>query len=165
MVTEKEQEKNQEVDSQGGESEDIRDKDVVREEQLKGLQSKILELEQSLAEKNSEIADLTQALNEAKQTIDEMGQALAKALAAYKETVIQANPGLLPEMITGDTIEEIDESVKKARAVMERVRQEIEAEAAKTRIPAGAPPRSAPDLSGLTAREKIQYAIRGSSSS
>ncbi len=64
-------------------------------------------------------------------------------------------------MITGDTIDEVDESVKKARAVMEKVRQEMETEAARTRVPYGSPPRSPQDLSGLSAREKIQYAIRG----
>jgi uncharacterized coiled-coil protein SlyX len=159
MVTEKEQEKNGEVDSQGGGGGDIEEEDGAREEQVKALEGTVLRLERGLAEKDSEIAGLTQALNEARQTVDELDQALAGAVAAYKETVVRANPGLLLEMIAGETIEEIDESVKKARAVMERVRQEMEAEAARTRIPAGAPPRSAPDLSGLTAREKIKYAM------
>ena len=84
-------------------------------------------------------------------------------MATYKEIVVQANPGVLAEMITGDTIEEVNESLKNARAIMERVRQEMEAEAARTRIPAGAPQRAPLDLSALSAREKIQYAIRGSS--
>jgi prefoldin subunit 5 len=159
MVTEKEPEKNGEVDNSSGENN--ADESGAPEQEVAALQGTILRLEQSLAEKDSEIASLTQALNEANQAIDELNQVIVKAVAAYKEMVVLANPGLLPEMITGDSVEEVDESVKKARAVMERVRQEMEAEAAKTRVPAGAPPRSAPDLSGLTAREKIQYAMRG----
>jgi archaellum component FlaC len=163
MVTEKEQEKNEKVDEEVGESDGLRDENETLTEELKSRDAAILRLEQSLAEKDSEITGMTQALNVAREAIDELGQALSRAVAAYKETAVRANPGLPPEMITGDTIEEVDESVKKARAIMERVRQEMEAEAARTRVPAGAPPRSAPDLSGLTAREKIQYAIRGSS--
>jgi hypothetical protein len=67
-------------------------------------------------------------------------------------------------MITGGTIEEINKTLQGARALMERVRREIEAEAARTRIPAGAPARTPPDMSALTAREKIQYALGGAQS-
>jgi predicted RNase H-like nuclease (RuvC/YqgF family) len=121
----------------------------------------IARLEQSLAEKDTEIAALTQSLDEARQALDELGQALPQAVAAYKELVVQANPGLLAELITGDTIEAVDASLKQARALVERVRQEMEAEAARTRVPAGSPQRAPLDLSGLSAREKIQYAIGG----
>jgi hypothetical protein len=78
--------------------------------------------------------------------------------------VIQANPGVLAEIITGDTVEEVNESLKHARSLVERVRQEMEAEASRTRIPAGAPQRVPLDLSALSPREKIQYAIGGSQS-
>jgi uncharacterized coiled-coil protein SlyX len=149
---------------EGGETntDPAREKEVL-EGEVKARGEKIVKLEQSLAEKDGEIAALTEALNEARQAVEELGKAVDQAVAAYRDTVVEANPGLLPEMITGDSIDEINESVKKARAVVERVRQEMEAEAARTKIPAGAPPRSRPDLSALTAREKIQYAIRGSS--
>jgi len=40
----------------------------------------------------------------------------------------------------------------------------MEEEVSKARIPAGAPQRVPPDLSALSPREKIQYAIGGSSS-
>ncbi len=163
MVTEKEQEKNEEVESDGEDGANSGGESELLEQEVKSLKSMILKLEQSLTEKDVEIDGLKQALDEAKQTIDELGQAVSRAVAAYKESVVQANPGLLPEMITGDTIDEVDESVKKARAVMEKVRQEMETEAARTRVPSGSPPRSPLDLSGLSAREKIQYAIRGSS--
>ena len=96
-------------------------------------------------------------------TTTEIGKALPQAVAAYKELMLQANPGILTELITGDTVEEINESLKNARILVDRVRQEMEAEASKTRIPAGAPQRAPLDLSALSSREKIQYAIGGSS--
>jgi uncharacterized coiled-coil protein SlyX len=161
MVTEKEPEKNEEVEDSGEANENHESENEALEQEVNSLKNMVLKLEQGLAEKEAGIAGLKEALEEARRTIDELGQALSAAVAAYKETVVQANPGLLPEMITGDTIDEVDASVKKARAVMEKVRQEMEAEAAKTRIPSGAPPRSAPDLSALSPREKIKYAIEG----
>ena len=75
--------------------------------------------------------------------------------------VVQANPGVPAELITGDTIEEVNVSLKNAQAIVDRVRQEMEAEASKTKIPAGAPQRTPPDLSALSPREKIKYAIGG----
>jgi DNA repair exonuclease SbcCD ATPase subunit len=161
MVTEKEPEKHEEVEDSGEAGENQLSEKEALEQEVNSLKKMLLKLEQSLKEKDDEITSLKETLDGARQTIDELGQALSAAVATYKETVVGANPGLLPEMITGDTIEEIDASVKKARAVMEKVRQEMEAEAAKTRIPSGAPPRSAPDLSALSPREKIKYAIEG----
>jgi hypothetical protein len=55
---------------------------------------------------------------------------------------------------TVDALEDSD----KAR---DNARREIEAEAARSRIPAGAPQRTPPDMSGLSAREKIQYGLGG----
>jgi|GEM_PF-3259403 len=162
MVTKKEPEKKEEVEDNPEESEKPGVENEVLEQEVESLKNMVLRLEQGLAEKDSEIDSLKQALDEAERKVEELNQAVSRAVAAYKETVVQANPGLLPEMITGDTIDEVDESVKKARAIMEKIRQEMETEASRTRVPSGSPPRSQPDLSGLTAREKIQYAMRDS---
>ncbi len=163
MVTEKEREKVDEVEVAGDEFDGLKQENEALSRELKSRDTRILQLEQALADKDGEIADLKQALHEAKQTLDELGKALPQAVAAYKELVVQVNPGVLAELITGDTIEEVNESLKNARALMERVRQEMEAEASKTRIPAGAPQRAPLDLSALSPREKIQYGIGGSS--
>ena len=130
--------------------------------ELKDRDTVILRLEQEKADRDSEIAALKQAMTDAEGRINEINEDLAKTVAAYKEQVIQGNPGVPADMIVGDTVEEIDESKKKALALIEKVRQEMEAEASKMRIPGGAPQRTPMDLSGLSAREKIQYAIGGS---
>ena len=127
--------------------------------ELKDRDTTILKLEQERADRDSEIAVLKQAMEDSEGRIDEINEDLAKAIAAYKEQVIQGNPGVPADMITGETVEEIDEALKKALALIEKVRQEMEAEASKMRIPGGAPQRTPMDPSGLSAREKIQYAI------
>ena len=126
---------------------------------LKDRDAAILRLEQERAARDSEIIALKQAMEDAEGRIKEIGENLTKAVASYKEQVIQGNPGVPADMIVGETVEEIDESLEKALALIEKVRQEMEAEASKMRIPGGAPQRTPIDLSGLSAREKIQYAI------
>ena len=43
--------------------------------------------------------------------------------------------------------------------MVERIRSNLEAQLAEQRVPTGAPIRSAPDLSALSARDKIAYAL------
>jgi len=157
METEKEQEHNKKVE---GDGENLRSENETLAGEVKSRGETIIKLEQEVAAKESEIVALKKQLDELKQMLDEMSQAISRAAAAYKEMIVQVNPGIPPELITGETIEEIRESVKNARAIMDKVRQEMEAEAAKTRIPAGAPQRAPLDLSGLSAREKIQQGLK-----
>ncbi len=164
MVTEKEQGNTDELEANGDEIERLKqDKEALTRE-LKTRDAAIIRFEQTLAGKDSEIVALKQALDEAERKLVDLGKALAQAVASYKALVVQDNPGVLAELITGDTVEEVNESLKNAQALVDRVRQEMEAEASKTRIPAGAPQRVPLDLSALSPREKIQYAIGGSSS-
>ncbi len=121
----------------------------------------IVRLEQIIAGRDSEIAALKQAVGEAEKKLDDLGNALAQAVASYKALVIKSNPGVLAELITGNTIDEVNESLKNAQLIIDRVRQEMEAEASRIRVPAGAPQRLPLDLSVLSPREKIQYAIGG----
>ena len=129
--------------------------------ELKTKEAAIAGLEKAAKEKDGEIAALKQSLVDTGKVQEETKNALGAAVAAYKELVMQANPGLVAEMIKGNTIEEINESVKSAQALVEKVKQEVAAESARVRVPAGAPQRTPLDLSALSAREKIKYAMEG----
>ena len=153
MDTEKGLETIEQTDSVSGEKENI-------EDELKSRDARIIRLEQDVAAKESEIAALKNELDGLKQAVDGRDKAMAQAVADFKEMVVAANPGLPPELIAGATIEAVKESLKNARAVVEKVRQEMDAAAARTRIPAGAPQRAAPDFSGLSPREKIQQGLK-----
>ncbi len=135
-----------------------------KEALTKGLDSRntiITRLEQNLASKDSEVIALKQAAAEAEKKLTEVNNALAQAVTSYKALVVKSNPGILAEMITGDTVDGVNTSLENAQVLINRVRQEMEAEASKTKIPAGAPQRAPLDLSALSPREKIQYAIGG----
>ncbi len=117
--------------------------------------------EAALAEKEAEIAALREALAAAEAKLAERERSLAEAVASYRDLAVRGQPEVVVEMVKGDSIAAIDASLESARALVGRVRREVEAELVRGRVPAGSPERRAPDLSGLTPREKIRYAIGG----
>jgi hypothetical protein len=121
----------------------------------------IAEMKNNLAAKETEIVALNKSLEETRAAAVSVSKSLAAAVGAYRELIVRGNPGVLADLVGGDTIEKVDASLQNARAIMARARQEVEAEAARVRVPAGAPQRAPQDLAALTAREKIQIGIRG----
>jgi uncharacterized coiled-coil protein SlyX len=121
--------------------------------------SRISELEQALAERDDQINSLKQSLAELEAKLTELADGQAQAIASYRALVVNSNPDLPEELISGDSVEEIDKSLAGARALIDRVRQRLETEIAGARIPAGAPLRAPADLSTLSPQEKIQYAM------
>ncbi len=122
---------------------------------------RVSELEQAVAEKESEIAVMKKSEGELKEKLVAVSTSLTAAVKSYKDRIIQLNPGLAEELIEGETIEAIDKSLEKALGIIGRVKKSVEKEISHNRVPAGAPGRRSPDLSGLSPREKIQYAIGG----
>jgi len=127
----------------------------------------ILVLEQSVGEKDSEIATLKQSVEDsnqkaadAEEKFTSLNGSLEATITAYREVLLAANQNIPEELITGTTIDELNASVEKASTLVSQVRETIEAELAAGRVPAGAPPRTPPDLSALSPREKIEYAVK-----
>jgi multidrug resistance efflux pump len=150
-----------------GEATEVREPDATELEnerlksELKNKNAAIAAFEQSITEKDAGISALKQSLEKSIQDSAVITRQLEQAVTTHKELVVHANPGLVAEMIKGNTIEEVDESVKSAQALVERVKRELGAENARVRVPAGAPQRTPLDLSVLSPREKIKYAMEG----
>jgi len=132
-----------------------------KDEELAKANARLVELEQAVASKDSETATLKQAEAELEGRLTTVSNSLAEAVTSYKTMAIQANPEVIEELVSGDTIESINESLNKAKALVSKVRQGLETEISLAKVPAGAPERTSPDLSALSPREKIQYAIAG----
>ncbi|MFC1908531.1 hypothetical protein ACFLXD_01480 [Chloroflexota bacterium] len=124
----------------------------------------IAKFEKAMGDKESEVITLKQSLADTDAKLVEVSDALAQAVASYRAAVVETNPGVFAELVNGDTIDEVNDSLKNAQVLIDRVRQEIEAEDSKTKVPVGAPQRVPLDLSALSPREKIQYAVGGFSS-
>jgi chromosome segregation ATPase len=121
--------------------------------------ARVAELEKALAGKDAEIAGLRQSRETLEAKLQAVDRALVEAVSGYRGMLVEANPGVLPELISGDSLAAINESLERAKALVARVKKGLEAEASLGRFPAGAPERGAGGVD-LSAREKIQRGIQ-----
>jgi hypothetical protein len=132
-----------------------------KDEELGKTTARVADMEQLVKERNTEINSLKQSAAELEEKQRITTRALTETVAGYKKLVVQINPGIMPELINGDSVAAIDVSLEKARNLVSQVRQSIEKEQSSARVPVGSPGRHKPDLGALSPREKIQYAIGG----
>jgi hypothetical protein len=116
---------------------------------------------QVIVDKDIEIAALRKSESELKEKLTAVSRLFSDAVASYKDRVLELNPEIAGELIAGETIEAVNNSLEKAISLVGRVKKSVEKEIANIKVPAGAPGRRAADLSALSPREKIQYAIGG----
>lgn len=109
------------------------------------LQRRIAEMEESIAASESDVAALRESLT--------------GAVLKYRTAVLEAAPGVPEELVTGETVDEIDASLSRARDMVSRVKQELEARTAAESVPTGSPPRQALDPATLSPAAKIQHAL------
>jgi chromosome segregation ATPase len=125
---------------------------------LAEVQTRVTDLEKVIAHKDDEIATLIQSKDSLDGKIHSLNRSLAEAVSGYRTMVVQANPEIPAEMVIGDTVEAIVESMKQARALVNKVRKNLETDLLATHFPAGAPERGTPVLD-LSPREKIRQGI------
>ncbi|MPZ50716.1 MAG: hypothetical protein GEU75_15695 [Dehalococcoidia bacterium] len=156
---------------------------VLLEEQLASahadierLQSHLSEAEAQAASRDAELTEARRGLEAAQgelaaRTVDLeslrtlAGETRAQAIAAaqrYRDTVLAHEPHLPADLVGGETIDAVDESLARARQTVAQVRQHLEQQAQSLRVPAGAPVRAGPDLSSLSAAEKIRLGLQQS---
>jgi hypothetical protein len=122
---------------------------------------------EAMEQRDAKLAALETALSEAKQGSEASAADLAavkeardQAVARYLTMVKALNPAVPENMIVGGTIEEIDLSIERGKAMVASVKKAMEAEASAAKVPAGAPTRGAISLEGMSSKEKIAYGIQ-----
>ena len=143
-----------EKEAAAAELEQLKGQLAERDAAFSPLREELEQLKGEFTAKDTELKTLGE-------TTSALGYSLAQAITGYKVLVIQASPGLAPELITGETVDEVNASLEKAKGVIEVVRKSLEAERAGAKVPAGAPPRTPPDLSSLSPIQKFKHAIGG----
>lgn len=118
--------------------------------------------EESPPSESPEIKRLNLLIAEKDAEIRGIKQQVELAVGRYRSVLLAGSPELPEELVHGSTIEELDRSVESAKKIVEKVVSRIEARAPEARVPSGAPARRPADVSGLSAREKILYAINKS---
>lgn len=129
--------------------------------------AKVKELTGALEKKDLTIADLESKRGELEQSSQTLAAEVAAtrkdrdaAVAQYLSMAKALNPAIPEGIIAGATIEDINESINKGKAIVEAVKKTMEAEAAGTKVPAGAPARSAISTESMSPREKIAAGIQ-----
>lgn len=134
---------------QGGVSEDALD-DEADEPPIEALD----ELEALAAAEAGQLAQAQTALEAERERT-------RSVLARYRAAVLAAEPDLPPELVRGDSLEELDGSLAAARSAVVEIRARlIEASASVERgFPVGAPARVGASTAGLSAAEKIRRGL------
>lgn len=123
-----------------------------------------MRLEAELAEvqalRESASGELTQAQAELTSVRDRLREAAVK----YREARLAAAPEIPQDLVeAAEEIPEIDRQFESAQRVVSRLRKKMEEEEREqrrsARVPAGSPQRRAPDLSSLSATEKIRLGL------
>lgn len=136
--------------------------------QLAARDAEFGKLKEALAEKSAlvdsqehELSTLRTAGATAEERIADLSGNLTEAISRYKESLYSAHPALLENMITGETIRDIDESLGSALLLVDKVKAHVAEQAKEVTVPAGSPERTGtPDFIGaMSAKEKIAYAI------
>jgi chromosome segregation ATPase len=131
---------------------DVVAREETRAPEVAELRRQIAERDESLAAQTVELEDLRAAVSEAEVRVRE-------AVQRVRQSVLEREPELPEDLVAGETVTEIDAAVARARQAVAQVRQHLEQRAQTQRVPAGAPVRAAPDVSGMTAAEKIRAGL------
>ena len=120
--------------------------------QLAGVREELSVAQAGIEARDTELATL-------REQSDALESAVRGSAQRYRALALERSPELPEELVSGDTIDEIDQAIDRARETVSKVRGHLETHAQATRVPVGAPPRSAPDYSTLSAEEKIARGI------
>lgn len=108
----------------------------------------------------AELEAARNALAEEQERVAKVQAELATSLTRYRDAMLAGAPDVPPELVQGDTVAALDEAFAQAQGLVQRVQQQVEARVSRERVPAGAPARSAADLSSLSPQEKIMLGLR-----
>ena len=125
----------------------------------KDLNEQLASTTASLNAKDSEVKTLKAQSDQGAQQIATLRDARDAAVGKYRASLAAANPMIPEDLITGDSIEEIDASLESAKNLVSRIKEGLEAERESESVPAGAPPRTSPSTEGMTSRQKINYGL------
>ena len=139
------------------------------QEELVGARAEAERLAEELADREARAQELAAGMESLRRDLEAARQDAVQARAAaaeesrrlaerYRAALVQAAPDVPPDLIQGESVEELDRALAAAREVVARVREQVQTQAA-ARIPTGSPVRGAPDLSGLSPAEKIRMGI------
>ncbi len=144
---------------------------IATQEELAAARAELERLQETAADSEARAAHVESQLTQANEEIElarsereareqDLTAQLQSAADRYRELALEQAPELPAELVSGATVAEVDEALQRARETVSKVRGHLESQAQAGKVPVGAPPRSEPDLSGLSTEEKISYGLQ-----
>lgn len=134
--------------------------DVAASRQVLGeRETRLKELEAAIRDASAKVESQTAQLQSHEKEMAGLREKLVGAAGKYRKLLLASAPEVPEDLVKGDTPEDVEASFAQARQMVERVRRGLEARQQQERVPVGAPPRSAGDLSAMSPQEKIAYGL------
>jgi len=129
------------------------------EETLAQLREEQSQLSASLHEAESQLAARDEEMVTLRQEVEALRASLKAAASKYRHALLASQPEVPPDLVNGETVEEVDQQLEAALRMIAQLRGHLESQAQALRVPSGAPARRAPDLSALSPGEKIVHGL------
>jgi len=129
------------------------------EETLAQLREEQSQLSASLGEAQAQVAARDEELAGLRQEAEALQVNLKTAAIKYRDVLLAGRPDVPPDLVSGETVEEVDQQLEAALRMVAQLRSHLESQAQALRVPTGAPARRAADLSALSPGEKIAYGL------
>jgi len=123
------------------------------------LREQLAAAQADLSAGQGELSSVQAGLSAVQAEKDDLHARLQAAVGKYREVLLAAAPEVVQEMVAGESIEEVDAAMERARQTVLQVRERLESQAQAGRVPTGSPSRTAPDLSALSPIEKIRLGL------
>lgn len=124
------------------------------------LESQLTELRERAGQAETAAEGNERELAAAAERTEALEAQVKSAAERYRTVALERSPELPEELVAGETVEEIDLAIERARETVSRVRGHLESRAQARRVPVGAPVRSEPDRSAMSAEEKIKFGLQ-----
>ena len=109
-------------------------------------------------------SEMEQALAEAQREIARQRTLTRQAVARYRAALLAAEPDLPPDLVQGETLDDVEASAEAARAtvarIQERIHERMQEPERPRGFPVGAPARSVERPQGMTSHEKIAAGLQ-----
>jgi DNA repair exonuclease SbcCD ATPase subunit len=128
------------------------------EETLAQRREEQSQLSASLSEAQAQLAARDEELAALREEVEAHQAGLKAAASKYRDALLASRPEVPPDLVGGETVEEVDQQLESALRMVAQLRGHLESQAQAMRVPTGAPARRAPDISALSPAEKI---VRG----
>ncbi len=138
------------------------------EARLATLRGELSEVRGEIVSLKAELGETRAARDSAHAELDSLRSQMADARGElddaalkYREARLAAAPHIPSDLVAaaGD-LGEIDRQFEAAERVVEQLRDKLQEDKQAARVPLGTPPRRAPDVSGLSAAEKIKLGLQ-----